>query len=197
MTGLPDNATEKAALRLQARAIRQTLDTPALSELLCERIAALPGYQAAGHVLLYLAMPGEITVEKLLTLNGSEAKRFYVPRCAPQRRLAIHPYVSGKTPLGEGPFGIREPDPAFVPEVEPDRLDLVVVPALFLSEASDRLGYGGGYYDRFLPRLLATCLKIGVLPDALVLPSLPRDPWDIPLDMVLTEKRLPVRPQGE
>lgn len=193
---MPATPIEKTDLRQWAKATRKMLPLPALSVALCERIAALPGYRAAQRILIYLAMPGEVTVETLLCLPGSEAKQFYVPRCAPKRRLAIHPYVPGETPLRSGPFGIREPDANRVPEANPADLDLVIVPAVLLSETCDRLGHGGGYYDRFLPKLPATCLKLGVLPDALVLPSLPRDPWDVPLDAVLTETRLLVRPQA-
>ncbi len=193
---MPDPSTEKAQLRQTAKAIRKTLPLPALSEILCERLAALPAYRSARHILIYLAMPGEVTVELLLGLPGSEAKRFYAPRCAPQRRLAIHSYVPGETPLRSGPFCIREPDADQVPGADPADLDMVIVPAVLLSENGDRLGYGGGYYDRFLPKLSATCLKISVLPDTLVLPLLPRDSWDVPLDTVLTETRLLVRPQS-
>jgi 5-formyltetrahydrofolate cyclo-ligase len=136
-----------------------------------------------------------VTVEALLSSGAGEAKQFYVPRCAPKRRLAIHPYVPGQTPLRAGPFGIREPDPAQVPEAEPGILDMVVVPAVMLSETGDRLGYGGGYYDRFLPRLPESCVRLGALPEALVRPSFPRDPWDAPLDIIVTENRtFDVRP---
>jgi 5-formyltetrahydrofolate cyclo-ligase len=187
---LPDHSAEKTELRSRARSIQQALDMPPLSTILCSRIAALPEYQAARHVLLYLAMPGEVTVEDLLRLTTSQGKQFYAPRCAPKRRLAVHSYVPGETPLRSGPFGIREPDPKQVAEADPGILDLVIVPALLLSETGDRLGYGGGYYDRFLPSLPKSCVLIGALPEALIRPSLPRDPWDVPLDIVVTEKRL-------
>lgn len=187
---MPDSSTEKAALRLRAKAIRETLPLPALSAALYERIANLPVYRSARHVLIYLAMPGEVTVEPLLDLPGSETKQFYVPRCAPKRRLAIHSYVPGETPLRSGPFAIREPDADKVPETQAGIMDLVIVPAVLLSEESDRLGYGGGYYDRFLPRLSASCVCLGALPEALVLPSLPRDPWDVPLPIIVTENRV-------
>jgi 5-formyltetrahydrofolate cyclo-ligase len=192
---MPDRSTEKTALRAQAAAIRRVLDTASLSTILCHRIASLSEYQAARHVLIYLAMPGEVTVEALLNSSAGEPRQFYIPRCAPKRRLAVHPYVPGETPLQSGPFGIREPDPKQVPEAEPGILDIVVVPAVMLSETGDRLGYGGGYYDRFLPRLPASCVRLGVLPEALVRPSLPRDPWDVPLDIIVTENRtLDTRP---
>jgi 5-formyltetrahydrofolate cyclo-ligase len=186
---VPDRSEEKTALRAQAASVRRTLDTSSVSTILCHRIASLPEYQAARHVLIYLAMPGEVTVEALLRSCVGEAKQFYIPRCAPERRLAVHPYVPDETPLRSGPFGIREPDATQVPEVDCDILDMVVVPAVMLSETGDRLGYGGGYYDRFLPRLSESCVRLGALPEALVRPSLPRDPWDVPLDTIVTESR--------
>ena len=166
----------------------------AASSLLVARLAALPQFKAARDVLLYLAMVGEVNVEGLLAFGGDH--RFYVPRCAPKRRLAVYRYVPGETSLQNvPPFGIREPDPAQTPEADPAALDLVVVPALLLSETGDRLGYGGGYYDRFLPRLSPACVTVGALPDALVTPVLPRDAWDHPLDVVVTETRVLPLPQ--
>jgi 5-formyltetrahydrofolate cyclo-ligase len=185
---------DKAALRAWARRRRDGLDWPALSEALIGRLAALPELAGAGDVLIYLAMPGEADVEALA--ERSPAKRWHVPRCAPERRLAVHRYVPGETALRRGPFGIREPDPQREPEADPAALDLVIVPALLLSEGGDRLGYGGGYYDRFLPRLRPGCLRVGAQPEAAVVPELPRDPWDAPLDVVVTERRVLRRRAG-
>lgn len=185
-----DLSVEKAEMRERAKAFRQTLDITSLSVTLCERLAALPEYQSARHVLLYLAMPEEVTIDALLNSGVSAGKQFYLPRCAPKRRLAIHSYVPGETPLRSGPFGIREPDADLVPEVDPALLNMVIVPAVLLSEDGDRLGYGGGYYDRFLPRLSASCVRLGALPGPLVLPSLPCEAWDVALDLVLTENQV-------
>jgi 5-formyltetrahydrofolate cyclo-ligase len=185
---------DKSVLRGWAKARRAGLDMAALSTVLVARLAALPEFKAARDVLLYLAMAGEINVEGLLAL-GDGRQRFYVPRCAPKRRLAVYRYVPGETPLiNVPPFGIREPDRAN--EANPAALDLVVVPSLLLSEGGDRLGYGGGYYDRFLPRLRSACITVSALPDALITPRLPRDPWDIPVDVVVTETRL-LPPPGD
>jgi 5-formyltetrahydrofolate cyclo-ligase len=164
------------------------MDIDGLSGMLVERLRNLPSFQTARHVFLYLAMPGEVNVEALMT--GHDVRHWYVPRCAPQRRLAIHPYAPGQTPLRAGPFGIREPDPILIPEADPASIDLVVVPSLLLTPSGQRLGYGGGYYDRLLPRLRPDCIRVGVLPDALVVPYLPKDPWDVDLDYIVTEKSL-------
>jgi 5-formyltetrahydrofolate cyclo-ligase len=125
------------------------------------------------HILLYAATEWELDVLELA--QQMPGKSFYLPRCAPKRRLAIHAYPC---PLVTSRFGIREPE-ASAPEVSPDILDLVLVPALVLDERGFRLGYGGGYYDRFLPLLRKDCRTIGIAP--FIVPELPTDPWDIPV----------------
>jgi 5,10-methenyltetrahydrofolate synthetase len=202
--GLP---TDKPALRRWALDRRAGLDMEAQTRVLTARLAALPEFQAARHVMVYLAMPGEVRAEdviaQVLAAEG-EGRHWYAPRCAPKRRLAVHPYTPGETPLRAGPFGIREPDPDQVAEEQPGTLDLVVVPGLLYSERGERLGYGGGYYDRFLPRLSPDCVTVVLTPDELVVPSLPADPWDVPIRVVLTPSRelrragttAPTRPPG-
>ena len=172
----------KPECRAWAQATRATLDLPALSAALRERLTALPAFQAAQHVLLYAATAVELDLVPLTDLPG---KRFYLPRCAPKRRLALHAYPC---PLVLSPFGIREPA-ANEPEAALERLDLVLVPALALTPTGERLGYGGGYYDRFLPRLSPKTTTIGVVPEALLCPTLPTEPWDQRVKFVLTEAK--------
>jgi len=177
---------DKPAWRKWARERRAGLDIDALTTALVANLRALPAFAAARHVLLYLAMSGEVRVEEAWAPD--DGKSWYAPRCAPKRRLAVHPYVPGETPLRAGPFGIREPDPTLTPEAEdPALLDLVIVPGLVFSERGGRIGYGGGYYDRFLPRTRPDCLRVVVAPSPLVVPDLPADPWDAPVDLLVTE----------
>jgi 5-formyltetrahydrofolate cyclo-ligase len=176
--------SDKPGLRRWALERRAGLDMAALSEVLVAGLRDLPAFQSARDVLLDLALPGEVNVEALVA-DGS--KRWYAPRCAPQRRLAIHPFAPGETPLRLGPFGIREPDAVRTPEADPAAIDLVIVPSLLLAPTGQRLGYGGGYYDRLLPRLRPDCVRVSALPDALLVPHLPKEPWDADMDYVVTE----------
>jgi 5-formyltetrahydrofolate cyclo-ligase len=199
---LPELTNTKPTWRRWAKARRAEMDMACLSAVLVARLRALPEVAGARHLLLYLPMPGEVDVTPLAQQSGAggEAPRCcYVPRCTTgadsERRLAVHRWVPGATPLKTSRFGVREPDPALVPETDPEVLDLVIVPALLLSEQGERIGYGGGYYDRFLPALSARCARVGVLPDALVVPGLPQDPWDQRVNLVVTETRL-LRPES-
>ncbi|WP_309719172.1 5-formyltetrahydrofolate cyclo-ligase [Armatimonas sp.] len=167
---LPNPKSPKSEWRQWALEMRQPLDFPALSAELCRTLAPL--LTDTQHLLLYAATEWELDLLALAQLPG---KQYYLPRCAPKRRLAIHAYPC---PLVTSRFGIREPE-ASVPEVSPELLDLVVVPALVLDERGFRLGYGGGYYDRFLPLLRKDCRTIGIAP--FIVPELPTDPWDVPV----------------
>jgi len=188
---------DKPALRAWAKARREAYPvTDAVNAALLAQVRGLPEWAQAKHVLIYLAMPGEVNVDALADEAAGGERAFYAPRCARNRRLALYRYRAGKTPLRPGPFGIREPDPHLAWEVVPDALDLVIVPALLLTPDGDRLGYGGGYYDRFMPTLPAGCVRVGVLPETQIVAALPRDAWDAPLDVIVTERRV-LRPGDE
>lgn len=172
-TPSPSPTAPKTEWREWALAARQTRPLLALAQALRE--AVTPLLSEARHVLLYAATASEMD---LLPLATCPETQFYLPRCAPKRRLAIHAYPA---PLVLSPFGIREPE-ATAPELDPVVLDLVLVPALVLDRDGYRLGYGGGYYDRLLPRLRPECRTIGV--SSLLVERLPRDPWDIPVSLL-------------
>lgn len=89
--------------------------------------------------------------------------------------------------LVPGAYGIPEPKDG-LQAVEPTRIDVVIVPALAYDRRGYRLGYGGGYYDRFLPTLSAQAVKVGVQYDLLVWDALPVGPHDVSVDWVITER---------
>ncbi len=137
--------------------------------------------------MLYYATSEEMKVHGVFDSAGG--KEWHFPRCATGRKLIVHRLLSesfdGWT---RSRFGVDEP-PADSPEVAPEDLDLVVVPALAFDERGYRIGYGGGYYDRFLPRLRPDCVTVGVTLDALVVPALPAEPHDVPVQIIVTETR--------
>jgi 5-formyltetrahydrofolate cyclo-ligase len=90
--------------------------------------------------------------------------------------------------LVPGPLGAAEPPPSARP-VALDEVDAFVMPAVALSEDGVRLGRGGGYYDVTL-KLAPRAARLAVAYDAQLLPQLPRDAHDVPLDAVVTERRL-------
>ena len=157
---------------------------PFLLRQILARFATVPEWKNARHILLYLALHGEIMVESLALRD--DFRTFYVPRIAPRHALTVHPYTPGGTPLLTNVWGLRQPAHS-VPEASPEVLDLVIVPGLLFDESGNRLGYGGGYYDRFLPRLRPDCITIGVA--AGIAPALPMEAHDVPVQIIVTPGR--------
>ena len=74
-----------------------------------------------------------------------------------------------------------------VPTVPPEEIGIIVCPVVAFDKRNNRLGYGGGYYDRYLPRLMSDTMKIGVAFSCQEVDEVPTEEFDVPLDMVLTE----------
>ena len=109
-----------------------------------------------------------------------------MPRCV-GKTLIWHSWRA-KDPLENGAFGIQEPTQS-APRIDPAKADLILVPAVGCDRRGNRLGYGGGFYDRLLSR--EDCKEIptiGIVFDFALVVQLPQDPWDCPLDAVCTEQ---------
>lgn len=189
------------SLRREARQRRRALNAEerrAAEQAVARRLLALSWFRRAMHVAAYLARGSELDLAPFLLQTARLNKRLYVPRVppAPHGRLVFTRWTPD-TPLVTGPYGI--------PEAPGDELraaaflDLVITPLVAFDTALNRVGQGAGYYDRsfaFLrhrhrwrrPLLVGAafeCQKVaGISPAA----------WDVPLDAVVTERRLYFRP---
>lgn len=155
-----------------------------MSKLICERLKALPVFQDAVHILSYAAIQSEVDPFHLWELKRSD-QVLYFPRVSGED-LIIH-QVDSAEQLKPGSYGVPEPDPQECPEVEYHDFDLVLVPGIVFGRSDGhRLGYGKGYYDRFL----VTCrgYRMGLAFGFQVLESVPDEGHDQTLDAVLTER---------
>jgi 5-formyltetrahydrofolate cyclo-ligase len=96
--------------------------------------------------------------------------------------------IQNLTNLKKGYAGIKEPEGKGVP---PEKIDIVVVPAVAFYKYGHRLGYGKGFYDRFLKKTKA--LKVGVAYDFQILEKLPAESHDIPVDLIITPTQIIMR----
>jgi len=175
---------DKAGWRNWAKGVRAGLDLEGVSAAIRAHLVRTPAWHSARTILLYAPLPTEID---LLPLANDPDRVFLLPRCLPDRRLAVHQYDPNSVVWIRGPFGVREPDPAQAPEVDPERIDLVLAPALAVDDDGYRLGYGGGFYDRFLAGPAVRAMRIAAVPEALRVRTLPRDPWDFSVHGVCSE----------
>lgn len=163
----------KTNLRTYAKSLRKTLNIENKSTNLVKKIRELPCYKSAQNVMLFYPTKFEINLLPLLKDN----KKFYFPKVE-GKALLVCPHCDK---YEKSSFNIMEPCSK---PVNTDILDLVIVPALMADKEGYRLGYGGGFYDRFLATLKIKTLT--ALPKELVIEKLPRDEFDIPIDNVIT-----------
>lgn len=97
--------------------------------------------------------------------------------------------VESNSPMTTGPFGVQEPDAALA-AIGHHVFDLVVVPALAYDKQGYRLGYGGGYYDRFMAELAPQTTTIGLCYQCLLLDEVPQNQYDQSVDVVITEQQV-------
>ncbi len=149
-------------------------------------------WREARRVVLYSALPWEVGTDILLEEAWRDGKEVFLPRCRPGIRGMMDMIACGsRRELTVSPMGIAEPnllpDSRLLDMHGRKEETLVVVPALAFDRHGFRLGYGGGYYDRFLEN--AQCVSVGlVLKDLLADESLPRDAWDRPVSWLCTEE---------
>jgi len=175
---------DKAAWRQWAKAQRQSLSIKPISKAICGHVAAWPVFQQAQTVLSFMALPTEVDLEDLRRSHPEKA--WYVPRVTPQGPMAFC-RVTPETVWVESAWGILEPREDAPPLAPETRIDLILVPALAVDKVGNRLGYGKGYYDQFLAGLSASPPTVCPVPSGLVVPALPTDPWDRPLDFIASE----------
>ena len=153
------------------------------SARICAAIASSAAWLGARTVAIFAPQPREPDVE-LLWMHGT-GKTLAYPRVT-EGRLDLF-RVAMLHELAPGAFGVREPLVKIDNAIDPGMLDLILVPGVAFTLSGDRLGRGGGYYDRLLASLPAHVCKIGVCFDSQVLHELPGEPHDQRVDSLVTE----------
>lgn len=166
----------KVDLRLKAKNIRKSLNIDEVSNLIVDLVRKHPYYIMAKKVMIFYPTKYEINLLNLL----EDKKEFYLPKVDGQN-LLVCPYCCDDK-LEKSSFNILEPcsNP-----VNAQNLDLVIVPALMADEKGFRLGYGGGFYDRFLSLYEGNFKTIVVVPKVLYVRELPIDEYDKSVDGVI------------
>ena len=179
---------QKQQLRRTSRKIRNELGEAArqtASQLICNLIESWPVFQSSSVILAYMPIKGEVDLTSLLERHPYQ--RWVLPRIIPDedRRMVFHPYEPGR--LIRHPFGMAEPAPD-LPIIPASEVQLALVPGLAFDRLGKRLGYGGGYFDRFLRHF--TGVSLGVVYQALLLDQLPNGEHDVPVQLLVTEVEL-------
>lgn len=180
-------------LRHRNRELRAGLDADALARAaaaLCVRLVELPAYREAQRIAAYFAVNGEIDLAPLIEDALDAGKQVYLPNLD-RETLRFSPYFREQK-MRINRYRLPEPDVGDEEMLEPRELDLVFAPLVAFDAARNRIGMGGGFYDRsFAFRREPGCdrpLLIGVAHELQRVESLVPQPWDVRLDMVITDQ---------
>ena len=180
-------SADPGGLRGRARRIRDAIpaaERMRLSARVSARALRLLAGTGADTVMVYVSFRSEVETAGLID-ELRRTHRVAAPRVADAGRMDA--MLLSDQPLMRSRLGIMEP-PATATVVEPAAIDAVLVPGLAFDAHGYRLGYGGGYYDRFLARC-ARALRIGLAFEAQIVESVRPHARDQPLDHVVTERR--------
>lgn len=147
-------------------------------------------YKSANKIFIYVSYGSEIDTKKIINKSLDEGKRIFIPRTEYKAKLMDAVEIRSLYDLKEEKHGILEPS-IDKEAIDPNELDLIVVPGVAFDKSGGRMGYGGGYYDRYFKKIsyensvkikkvaLAYCLQI--------LEKVPMDKFDVPIDYILSE----------
>lgn len=155
------------------------------SEQIVQRILASEAYQKAKVIFSYRAIKAEVSLLSLEAEARAQGKTIAFPLCvAPGEMIALVP--DSEESWVEGSFHIPEPLRSLSTEIAPSDFDLMLCPCTAFDGQCRRMGMGGGYYDRYLPRC-GNALITSVAFEAQKLPEIAVEPWDFAMDGVFTE----------
>jgi len=179
---------QKFQLRKHCRAVRKALGDEKRAQAslsICERIEEWQIFQQSQTILTYMPVKFEADLTSLLERHPH--KRWILPRILPEEdnRMVFHAFDVQRLVLH--PFGMVEPA-SDSPVIAPEEIELTLVPGLAFDRLGFRLGYGGGYFDRFLKNFNG--VSAGIVFHDLLFEKIPHSVHDIPMHWIITENDL-------
>jgi 5-formyltetrahydrofolate cyclo-ligase len=184
---------------LAERNVLSSSDRAAMSRQIIEKLVTLPIFEK-NHFFIYCSYQSEVETRMLLHRCLAEGKSVSVPLTVPQQsELLAVAITNPATDLSPGYKGIPEPISSLseLRRVTPKSIDIAIIPGAVFDRSGYRLGYGGGYYDRFLVQKAPQAYRIGLAFSQQLVNRIPAFSHDIPMDMLITEKEVFVWPRSE
>ena len=180
--------------RLRERYINRRRMLPAdikkeRDDKICSFLLSLASYRYSDIILMYYPCKDEVDIKSVIVQALSEGKKVALPKCRKEDRSMQFHFINSLDGLNQnGAFGMSEPPdtlPAYDPELD-SRPAVCVIPAIVYDKEGVRIGYGKGFYDRYLPSFSGT--KIGIAYNDFIIDKVPRGKYDLSADVLITEK---------
>ena len=182
--------------KIKARNALTEEERAAKSEDICAAVAGTGNWKNARRILMYKWTRGEVRLDRLEQIGEEQGKELIYPLCISDTEMVAVLPGPGADAWKSGYCGILEPDPDRGTVIPPEDIDLVVCPCSSFDEDCNRMGMGGGFYDRYLPG----CTHADYIAAAFEVQKsvgIPVGRYDIPVDCVVTEKTCYINDSGE
>lgn len=173
---------------LVKRASLGKIDRKNYTEAIWETILNTPFYKNAKTIMCFVSFGSEIDTHEFIRTAIEDGKRLVVPITVPETKELRLSHLHDLSELEIGFFNILTPKEEFIRDVDPNQVDMIIVPGAVFDREGYRIGFGGGYYDRFLSKIDKSVPKIAIAFDFQILDKVPREDYDIPVDYIVTEK---------
>ena len=180
----------KQDLRARSKERRRNMksdEKQLLDKAVADNVRRLKEYRPAKTILIYMSTPIEVDTIGIIKNAWADGKRVAVPRCIPDTRDMEFHYIDNLECLSVGTFSVLEPDPS-LPIVTDFSGCLMIVPGMHFDMKGYRIGYGKGYYDRYMVRF--TGISAGICYSGELKPFLYHGRYDRHVDIVVTDKRI-------
>jgi len=149
-----------------------------------KKITNLKEYKEANTIFCFVNTENEINTRDIIENALKCGKRVGVPKCIGKGIMEVYE-IKGYSSLNNGKYGILEPKVG-CPLIKPEEIDLAIIPCVSCDREGYRLGYGGGFYDRYLAN--ANFSTVVICREKILCDYIPRDDYDIKIDIVITDK---------
>jgi len=186
---------EKKKLREKALQKRKNINLNLKKELdkrIFNRLHESSYYKNANKIFIYVSYDTELDTKEIINKALEEGKRIFIPRIENKTKSMDAVEITSLDNLEESKYGILEPS-IYKKAIEPNEIDLIIVPGVGFDRCGGRIGYGAGYYDRYFKKInkenLVDIKKVALAYDLQILEQVPMDEFDVPIDYILSENQ--------
>jgi 5-formyltetrahydrofolate cyclo-ligase len=155
------------------------------------RLINLDMFEMSNEIMCYVDFKNEVETRKLIEYCLKIGKKIAVPKTDNDGTVVMKAfYVYDLRGLVKGKLGILEPEFNVDNYCQPDIFDMVIAPALALDTEKNRLGYGAGFYDRYLKDVRSDCVKLGLVYDFQIVDKIDTKDHDVKMDFIISENRI-------
>lgn len=181
----------KKIIRKQLKEVLAKLPKPLYEDYsykIAQRLYNESVWKDAKMIGMTLSNPPEVDTYQIIRKAWEQGKQVVVPKCHPENKSLTFHVLSSFSQLESVFFGLYEPIESKTAEVAANDIDLLIVPGLAYTPQGFRLGFGGGYYDRFLLSYSGETISLAF--DFQVIPEVPVEPHDIPIAKIITNEQV-------